>query len=53
MRYLSFSRNNYKNWVAFFEYLGNGQNSQSVRFFFLQALTDIVRQKFQHGYFDN
>jgi hypothetical protein len=34
-------------WRDFFNSLTNQQSSELIRFFFLQALTDIVKTKFQ------
>jgi hypothetical protein len=42
-----FVQNNYKNWVEFFKQLANDSNSEILRFFFLQALTDIVKSDFE------
>lgn len=46
----SFVENNYQNWQAFFGSIVDNNNSEIVRFFFLQALTDIVKDKFQERY---
>ena len=45
-----FVENNYKNWQAFFGSIVDPTNSEIVRFFFLQALTDIVKDKFDKRY---
>jgi hypothetical protein len=45
-----FVENNYKNWQAFFGSIVDPANSEIVRFFFLQALTDIVKDKFNKRY---
>ena len=45
-----FVENNYKNWQAFFGSIVDPANSEIVRFFFLQALTDIVKDKFEKRY---
>ena len=42
-----FVQNNYKNWVEFFKQLANDSDSEILRFFFLQALTDIVKSDFE------
>ena len=44
-----FVENNYKNWVEFFKFIADETNPEIVRFFFLQALTDIVKTKFDQS----
>lgn len=42
-----FVQKEYLKWRNFFSSLGNLQSSELIRFFFLQALTDIVKTKFE------
>jgi hypothetical protein len=42
-----FVENNFKNWSAFFDYIEQEANPELVKFFFLQALIDIVKDKFE------
>lgn len=41
-----FVDSNHANWAAFFDYLESPGNPELIRFFFLQALTDIVKSRF-------